>query len=166
RQGFILPLVTAMFSVTWGLGFMGALGFPLDIFNAPTPILILAVAAGHAVQLLKRYYEEYYRLVHDTSLTLKQANEMAVIESLCGVGPVMMIAGGVAALGFFSLIIFEIATIRTFGVFTGVGILSAVVLEMTFIPAVRSLLRPPREAEHRVDNENRIWSRIPSVIAE
>ena len=62
KQGFILPLVTAIMAVLWGTGFMGVLGQPLDIFNSPTPILILAVAAGHAVQLLKRYYEEYEAL--------------------------------------------------------------------------------------------------------
>ena len=42
--------------------------------------------------------------------------------------PRMMKIIGVAALGFFSLLVFEIETIRTFGVFTGIGIVSAVVL--------------------------------------
>jgi hypothetical protein len=38
---------------------------PFDTFNAATPILILAIAAGHAVQILKRYYEEYASLGKD-----------------------------------------------------------------------------------------------------
>ncbi len=57
-QGMFLPLVTALLAVAWGVGTMGAAGIPMDAFNATTPILILAVSAGHAVQLLKRYYEE------------------------------------------------------------------------------------------------------------
>jgi predicted RND superfamily exporter protein len=168
RQGFVLPLVTALMAVVWGLGLMGALRQPLDIFNSPTPILILAVAAGHAVQLLKRYYEEYETLRNADAVSPEEANYQAVVNSVAGVGPVMMIAGGVAALGFFSLMVFEIATIRTFGFFTGVGILSAVVLEMTFIPAVRSLLKPPAfsvQTETAVKKE-RIWDRIPRVIAD
>ena len=88
------------------------------------------------------------------------------MRSLVGVGPVMMIAGAVAAMGFFSLVVFDIATIRTFGIFTGVGILSAVILEMTFIPAVRSLLPAPSERDRRQETKERIWDRIPSWIAE
>lgn len=166
KQGLILPLVTALMAVVWGMGFMGLLGQPLDIFNSPTPILILAVAAGHAVQLLKRYYEEYAKLRQANTLTPKEANQEAVIRSLVGVGPVMMIAGAVAALGFFSLLVFNIATIRSFGIFTGVGILSAALLEMTFIPAVRSLLAPPGEKDLAAETRLRIWDRIPRWIGE
>lgn len=164
-QGFVLPLVTALMAVLWGLGVMGMLKQPLDIFNSPTPILILAVAAGHAVQLLKRYHEAYAELRQAGALTPAEANVLAVQRSVAAVGPVMMIAGGVAALGFFSLMVFEIETIRTFGLFTGLGILSAVVLEMSFIPAVRSLLKPPAVVPAAARRE-RIWDRLPRLVAE
>ncbi len=168
RQGMILPLVTALLAVIWSLGIMGAARVSMDAFNATTPILILAVAAGHAVQILKRYYEEYARLsaLHPRD-PLSALNDRAVVESLVKVAPVMLTAGLVAALGFFSLITFEIATIRTFGIFTGLGILSALLIELTFIPALRSYLPAPKPqakartgaigAEHR---ENRVWDRL------
>src|SRR4029079_14600869 len=142
-QGLVLPLVTALLAVVWGLGVMRLAGVPMDVFNGTTPILILAVAAGHAVQILKRYYEEYHRLRETGAFAPREANRAAVVESIARIGPVMLTAGSVAALGFLSLIVFEITTIRTFGVFTGLGILSALVLEMTFIPALRSLLPAP-----------------------
>ncbi|WAH57117.1 outer membrane lipoprotein-sorting protein [Pseudomonas silvicola] len=166
RQGLILPLVTALMSVMWGTGFMGVLGQSMDIFNSPTPILILAVAAGHAVQLLKRYYEDYARLRQAGTLSAEQANRDAVVSSLVAVGPVMLIAGSIAAIGFFSLLVFDIATIRAFGIFTGIGILSAMLLEMTFIPAIRSLLKPPNEKALHIERKVRIWDRIPAAAAE
>jgi uncharacterized protein len=165
KQGLILPLVTALMAVAWGMGFMGLFRQPLDIFNSPTPILILAIAAGHAVQLLKRYYEEYAGLIDQGKLSPHEANREAVIRSIVGVGPVMLIAGGIAALGFFSLLVFDIATIRAFGIFTGMGILSAVVLEMSFIPAIRSLLSPPKNVDILGERKNRVWDRIPAWIA-
>jgi len=166
-QGMILPLVTAILAVAWGLGVMGAAGVPMDVFNATTPILILAVAAGHAVQLLKRYYEEYYQILDShTHITPGEANRLAVVESLAKSGPVMMVAGMVAALGFFSLMVFEITTVRTFGIFTGMGILAALTLEMTFIPALRSLLKPPSEKDRQLEKRVRIWDMIVSKIAE
>lgn len=137
-QGMVIPVMTALMSVVWGLGLMGSLNVPIDTFNATTPILIMAVAAGHSVQILKRYYEEYGKL-HD--------NTAAVVESLSKIGPVMLTAGSIAVASFLSLTAFPTLTIQVFGVFTAAGILSAVILEMTFIPAFRSLLRAPRRYE-------------------
>jgi uncharacterized protein len=166
-QGLILPLVTALLAVIWGLGIMGAAKVPMDAFNATTPILILAVAAGHAVQILKRYYEEYDRTtLENPNDSPELANEKAIIESLTKVAPVMLTAGFVAALGFFSLITFDVATIRTFGIFTGIGILSALLIELTFIPALRGYLPAPPKTEKVEGKEaNRLWERLADAVA-
>jgi uncharacterized protein len=145
-QGMILPLVTAVIAVVWVLGIMGSVGLPLDAFNATTPILILAVAAGHAVQILKRYYEEFERLsMQNPDTASRNINDSAIVESLVKIAPVMLTAGFVAAAGFFSLLFFDILTISNFGRITGLGILTTLLLELTFIPALRSLLRPPKK---------------------
>ena len=165
-QGLILPLVTALLAVVWGLGMMGLVHAPMDAFNVTTPILIFAVAAGHAVQILKRYYEEYHRLGRSGTARAATASRQAVVESLVRVGPAMLAAGIVAGLGFLSLVVFEVATIRTFGVFTALGISSALILELTFIPALRSLLPPPGPRESRRESEHRVWDRITETIAQ
>jgi uncharacterized protein len=103
-QALILPLVTALLAVAWSMGTLGLLGEPFDVFNTSTPILILAIAAGHAVQILKRYYEEYAVLrTREPGGDPQSQSERAVIRSLTRVGPVMIVACTVAALGFFSL---------------------------------------------------------------
>src|ERR1700730_12085455 len=164
-QGLILPLVTALLAVIWGLGMMGLVKAPMDAFNVTTPILIFAVAAGHAVQILKRYYEEYHRLSRSDTASAAATSRQAVVESLTRVGPVMLAAGIVAGLGFLSLVVFEVATIRTFGVFTALGIFSALILQLTFIPALRSILPPPGQRESRRESEHRVWDRIMDTIA-
>ncbi|MEW6776004.1 MAG: efflux RND transporter permease subunit [Bdellovibrionota bacterium] len=145
-QGLFLPLLTALLAVVWGLGLMGIVGIALDPFNATTPILILAVGAGHAVQILKRYYEEYAAC---------QDNQTAVIESTIKVGTVMLTTGIIAALAFFSLMTFQTTTIRTFGLFTGLGILSVLVIEMTMIPALRAMLPAPKHKEAQAESAER-----------
>lgn len=165
-QGLVLPLVTAVLAVVWGLGIMGAANVPMDAFNATTPILILAVAAGHAVQILKRYYEEYDRLsMSNPEQVATDVNRQAVIESLSRVAPVMIAAGGVAIIGFFSLVTFDVATIRTFGIFTGLGILSALLIELTFIPALRSVLRPPKPVVASAPAKPRLWDRMADRLS-
>lgn len=165
RQAAVLPLVTALLAVVWGLGFMGAAGVPMDVFNATTPILILAVAAGHAVQILKRYYEEYHRL-RESPLSPREANRQAIVAAMVRVGPVTVTAALAAAIAFLSLLVFEIKAVRTFGVFSALGIASALILEVTFIPALRSLLPPPGEREQRRERAHTLWDRITGMIAD
>ncbi|HUI25635.1 MAG TPA: MMPL family transporter [Candidatus Kryptonia bacterium] len=146
-QAMLLPLLTALLSVIWALGIMGLSGQPMDTWSAVTPVVILAVAAGHAVQILKRYYEEYAR-VGDS--------EEAVVRSLTAVGPVMLTAGLIASAGFGSLMTFGIASVRVFGMLLCSGILSALVIEMTFTPACRCLLPAPKQRETRRESQS-MW---------
>ncbi len=133
----------------------------MDVFNATTPILILAIAAGHAVQVLKRYYEEYGKLKEASpDKDPKELSRLAIVTTMTRIGPVMAVACTVAALGFFSLYIFEIKSVQTFGILTGIGVLSAMVLEFTFIPALRSALKPPGDNERRREQERTLWDRL------
>jgi uncharacterized protein len=147
-QALFLPILTALLSVLWAVGLMGLVGVPLDPLNTTTPILILAVAAGHAVQVLKRFYEEYDRTPDVAA---------AITRSLAAVGPVMLAAGTIAVLSFWSLASFRTATIRTFGLFTGFGIFSALVIELTMIPAVRAMLPAPRRREREREAAAHPW---------
>ena len=59
----------------------------------------------------------------------------------------MLTAGGIAVTSFLALTAFPTLTIRVFGIFTAIGIFSAMLLEMSFIPAFRSLLPSPKRYE-------------------
>ncbi|HZR71111.1 MAG TPA: MMPL family transporter [Burkholderiales bacterium] len=147
-QAIFLPLLTALLAVAWAVGMMGWLRVPLDPFNTTTPILILAVAAGHAVQILKRYYEELARLGD---------NREAVVESIVRVGRVMIAAGTIGALSFLSLLSFGVDTIRTFGIFTALGILSTLAIELTVVPAVRAAMPVPLDRERTRERTTHPW---------
>jgi hypothetical protein len=73
-----------------------------------------------------------------------ELSKTAVIDSLTLVGLIMIIAGFIAVVTFLSLTASRILMIHHFGLLAGRRILSAMILEMTFIPTVRSLLPPPR----------------------
>jgi len=136
-QGMLIPMLTAVLSTVWALGLMGHTGIVIDSWNVAAPILLIAVAAAHSAQMLKRYVEEVVRTGD---------NKAAVIESTVRMGPVMIAAGLTAALGFASLALFGVRSIANLGLSCAYGIGSAVLLEMTFIPALRSVLPAPRHA--------------------
>ncbi len=154
-QGMALPLLTALVSVVWALGLMGFFRIAMDPFNTMTPILIMAIAAGHAVQILKRYYEE---------LAAGRDNRRAVVEATAKMAPVMITAGLVAAASFASLVTFHLKTFQAFGVLTAFGIISALILELTFIPALRSLIPAPVVTRARRDGLDRMLAKLAEVV--
>ena len=77
----------------------------------------------------------------------------------------MLTAGIVASCGFFSLMVFDIVSIRVFGIFSGIGILSILIVEMTLIPALRAILPPPSQGETNLEREERVWDRITGFYA-
>jgi predicted RND superfamily exporter protein len=134
-----------------------------------TPILLLAIGAGHSVQILKRYYEEYAR-ARTTSPERSGAdhNRIAVIEATVKVGVVMLAAGTIASLSFASLAAFGLPTIKNFGLCTAFGIVAALTVEMTFIPAIRVLMAPPSteqtEREKREEYFDPILERLARIV--
>ncbi len=149
-QGVMIPLLTAGLSVVWALGSMAIARIPLDPWTQTlTPILIVAIAAGHSIQILKRYYEELENNGGD--------NRAAVITATTRIGPVMITAGLVAAASFASLITFDLKTFQSFGMFTAFGILAALALEMSFIPALRAMLKAPAPARVAAINRS-VWA--------
>ncbi len=137
-QGMILPLVTALLAVIWALGFMGYAGIPMNAWTASVPLMVVTVAAGHSAQMLKRYYEEYARL---------RDRGAAVVESTRCIGVVMMAAGVTAGSGFAALALLGIPTLAQFGLGVACGIFAAVILEMSFMLALR-VVWPTGTATH------------------
>lgn len=154
-QGMVLPMLTAILSVTWAFGMMGYAGIAIDAWNGSVPILLVAIGAAHSAQMLKRYVEEVERL-HD--------NYAAVVESTVRIGPVMIAAGMTAALGFASLALFGVKSIGNFGLSCAFGIGSAVVLEMTFIPALRALLPAPKRLPKSEGITKKILTAFESAV--
>lgn len=165
-QGMFVPLVTALMGVVWALGLMGLVGAPMDPWNIMTPILLLAVGAGHSVQILKRYYEEYARVrAAHPDLPAVAHNRRAVIEATTKVGVVMLAAGAIASLSFGSLAAFGLPTIRNFGLCTAFGILAALTVEMTFIPAIRVLLAPPSAKQTAREQQKEYFDPMLEALA-
>ncbi|RLB59808.1 MAG: RND transporter [Deltaproteobacteria bacterium] len=53
-----VPVLTALLSAVWGLGFLGLLGLNFDPLVIVVPFIISARALSHSVQLIERFTEE------------------------------------------------------------------------------------------------------------
>src|SRR5258706_15901222 len=57
--GVVTPLVVGIVSAVWGFGFAGLLGYNLDPLIIVVPVLLVARALSHSVQMCERYFEIY-----------------------------------------------------------------------------------------------------------
>jgi hypothetical protein len=132
-QAVVLPLATALLSTACALGTMGWAGMALDPWTAAVPVMVVTVAAGHAAQMLKAYYETFGASAHVGD------QRAAVEDATVRVGGVMIAAGGTAAGSFAALSLLRIPVLTHFGLGVAAGIGAAVALELSFMPAVRVL---------------------------
>ncbi|MBF8436443.1 RND family transporter [Halanaerobiaceae bacterium Z-7014] len=130
-RGILLPFASVGFSLVWTVGFMGLLNKDFSPLNAVMPVILISLGTAFGIFILKRYYEEM-------GSGLK--SEVAVIASITSVGVAVLMAGGTTAAGFASNLLSDITLIQEFGLFTGFGVLAALFISLTFIPAVISLL--------------------------
>lgn len=142
-QAVVIPIFTGLTATLIALGVYGWLRMSLDTYTVLAPILILAVGAGHSVQLLKRYMEEVRLRTEVGTQVSIEANADAVQKTMLAMGPVLTLAVIGASSCLFALLLLDVAALAHLGLLAGFGIIAALVLELTVVPAIRILLRRP-----------------------
>jgi uncharacterized protein len=142
-QAVVVPIFTGLTATVIGLGVYGWMNLSLDTYTVLAPILILAVGAGHSVQLLKRYMEEV-RLRTPVGVQVRDVDNINAVQStLVSMGPVLTLAVVGASACLFALLLLDVAALARFGFLAGTGIVAALGLELTVVPAIRVLMRRP-----------------------
>lgn len=164
-QGLAFPLATAVMSAIIAQAIMEVFGVKLNGFTSVAPILIVALTAGHAVQMLKRYSEEYLFLQakQASGTSIQILNRQAIERAFRSLAPVMLAACAVAALSFASLAVFQLPVIRDFGLFVATGVMCGLLIELTMIPALR-LKANPDKVVMNVERES-VWNRLLRILA-
>ena len=140
-RGIAIPMVVVVLAVIWTIGAMSICGVAFSPISIILPVILLAIGSADGIHILNRYYEE-------------AANRMGkkrevVIETMVDMfSPVVMTSLTTAA-GFMALLSSFLVPQREFGVFTTIGILAAMVLSLTLIPALLVLLKLPVEGKKK-----------------
>lgn len=163
-QAVVIPIFTGLTATAIAVGVYGWLRLPLDTYAVLAPILVLAVGAGHSVQLLKRYMEEVRARVPEGKATRAQ-NDEALVETIAAMGPVLTLAVIGATACLFALLLLDVAALARFGVLAGVGVLGALALELSLVPAIRAVLPLP-VVKPRFGELSPLWNRGLSAVGE
>ena len=132
--GVVIPLGTVLVSVVWTFGLMALLGVPLTVITLIIGPLLIAVGNCYAMHIVAHYYEAAGRPTGRLELAAR------ALES-CFL-PVLL-AGLTTVVGFLSVAISRLPSIREFGVFSSFGILCSLFASLTIAPCVLRYLPVP-----------------------
>lgn len=129
--GVLIPIGTVFLSVIWTVGLMAFLDIPISLSTMVVPVLLSAMGIAYGIHILNRIYEEKAD---------EQGKGMLVMRSTEQVALAVFMSGFTTIVSFLSLTVSGIPPVRIFGAVSAMGIVIALFLSLTMIPAVLYLL--------------------------
>jgi uncharacterized protein len=114
---------------------VGVVG-PLNPISVAFAVLFVGLAVDFAIQFSVRYRDERFR-----------GGDLgeALGRTVRGIGGPLAVAAAATAVGFFAFVPTDYVGVSDLGLIAGVGMILALLLTLTLLPALLSLLRPPGE---------------------
>ncbi len=128
--GSILALFSTGIGIVVALGIMSACHVKANLVLGSMPVILFSLGSAYPIHLLTRYY----------TLAGPMGCEGALRHTLSYFGPVVLSTGLVTICGLLSFLAMDIEPMRTFGLFTAIGVAVTLVLAVTFVPAVVRLV--------------------------
>lgn len=150
-RGVFIPLAAVAVSTIWTLGFMGLTGVPLTIISDAIPVLLLAVGSAYSLHVLNRFEE---------------APEDQKKNALAHISTSVFLAAVTTIAGFMSFVFGSyLSAIREFGLFASLGIFFALILSITFVPAVLFIINPSSKSRSLIKRmESSANKKIPWLL--
>ena len=135
-DGTLLPLISVLIATTWACGLMAFCNITFTIVSSVIPVALIACGSAYGIHMLTHYY---IALENTAQPITREAHNEAVFQGMREVFTPVLLAGLTTIAGFLSLVTSPIGPLHSFAIFTAVGILSSLVLSLTFIPALLML---------------------------
>lgn len=136
-KGMILPFSVVLISIAISMSLIPLLGWELSIIGVLIPIMMIAIANNYGVHFVARY-QELNAVDPNTSM------EEIVEEALSYLTKPVVICGLTTIVGILGLTVHILLPASQMGVVSAIGIAVALLLSLTFIPALLSYLKKGR----------------------
>jgi predicted RND superfamily exporter protein len=134
--GVIVPLTTVGIAVALALAVIVKLGYTLNIVTVLVPTLLTIICLTYSVHVVAEFIE----------LSKREAiSRESAADALRRVFLPVVFTGLTTAIGFLSLTLSPLAAIREFGVLAVIGILMAMLVTLTYTPAILTILWSSRK---------------------
>jgi predicted RND superfamily exporter protein len=148
----IAPMIVAMMTVTWTMGLLVLMGFPVHIMSSMIPIFLMPIAVLDSVHILSEFHDRYQK---------SRSPRRAMVDTMDGLYKPMLFTSVTTFVGFSSLMLAPIPPVRVFGAFVAFGVAVAWLLSVIFLPAYAVLLPQKRLATFgQVDEGKSVLGRV------
>ena len=146
-HGVLIPLIAAIVTVIWGLGFTGWTHITFDPLVLVIPMIITARAVSHTVQMAERFFEDYELLrprYEDPDVAKVEAATVAMAEVFIpGTLGILVDVGGLLV-----ILVTSIPQMRDLAIFGAFWVASILATVELLHPIMICYMPAPRESEH------------------
>jgi len=157
--GVVIPLIEVLVVLVWTLGTMALWSVPITLVSTILPVVLMAIAITDEIHLLEHLQQ---RLASRPSAESRDPTRdevrSALDATIRAVQRPIVLTSLTTAIGFLSYLSASMAPIRSLGLFISLGIMLAMVLSFTLIPALILALPPSwfsLRAAHRRSSRRR-----------
>lgn len=138
-RGSVFPLIGVVATIVITLGLMGFTAYKLTTMMVLTPMLLLAIGTGHAVQVVRRYQSELHG---DKRIAPLTAAERAIATTIIPA----TLAIVTDMVGFFTLSFVDISFYKAYAYFGMFGMLTILITTTTIAPILMAMF-PGKDTE-------------------
>ena len=129
KRGVVLPLAVVLLSIILSMGLLPLFGWALSIIAILVPIMMLAIANNYGVHIISRYQEM-------NALHPEWSMRKIVAESVRHLQKPIVFTALTTIVGILGLVTQIMLPARQMGVVSAIGIAFALLLSLTFLPAL------------------------------
>ena len=133
-RGSIFPLIGVVSTIIITLGLMGFTQYKLTTMMVLTPMLLLAIGTGHAVQVVRRYQNELHGSGHSPMNAAEQAIAHTIVPATLAIITDMV--------GFFTLSFVDISFYKAYAYFGMFGMMTILLTTTTIAPILMAMFTP------------------------
>jgi uncharacterized protein len=139
-RGAAYPMIGVFATIALTLGVMGFSAFKLTTMMVLTPMLLLAIGTGHAVQVTRRFLTEMLNNDCDAKISAEKAIAFTIIPATLAIITDMA--------GFATLATVDISFYKAYAYFGMFGMATLLITTTTLIPILMSYNPPKIDVEH------------------
>jgi predicted RND superfamily exporter protein len=134
----LVSMLIVILGVTWSFGIITFFGFEITILTGIIPPLIIVIGIPNSIYLINRYHSEY---------ALHQNKVLAISRVVRKIGQATLMTNVTTAVGFLAFVFTQSTILVEFGIVAFVNIMILFVLSIFMIPAILSVLPPPKKKQ-------------------
>ncbi|MCB1206406.1 MAG: MMPL family transporter [Verrucomicrobiae bacterium] len=132
----LLPLITGLLSCAATLGFMGHVGFEINVFLSTILVLVIVLGATEDLHILSEYFDQ---------LAKGRSRQDAIAYTGSSTGTALFLAALTTVLGFASLTYTELEGMRRFAIASSFGLGINFLVTSLVVPACLALVPAPKK---------------------